>query len=193
MEKVRPWCGQSSDRGQLEIRSDQIRSELIKTVSGIFSNRFIDVLADSLVLGKKILARPITIAETVCECSLCIILLTRGARVNLRLLAVVVSETKPHADSVVINRASRTGLIFCHLPGFVSPAGSKHGCMTLERRRIFNHVARDRSVYFCYFTLAILYFSLSRNALKCCTRNAIKKTSPRAIWPYLLLKLSISN
>jgi len=100
----------------------------------------------------------ITIAETVCEFSLCIILLTRSARVNLRLLAVVVSETKPHADSVVINRASRTGLIFCHLPGFVSPAGSKHGCVTLERRRIFNHVARDRSVYFSYFTLAYFTF-----------------------------------
>jgi len=40
-------------RGQLEIRSDQIRSELIKTVSGFFSNRFIDVRADSLVLGKN--------------------------------------------------------------------------------------------------------------------------------------------
>ena len=25
MEKVRPWCGQPSDRGRLKIRSDQIR------------------------------------------------------------------------------------------------------------------------------------------------------------------------
>ena len=27
MEKVRPWCGQPSDRVRLKIRSDQIRSD----------------------------------------------------------------------------------------------------------------------------------------------------------------------
>jgi len=85
------WTTLGSRTARDQIRSDQ---NSLKLCRGFFEP-FYRCSCKFFSSWKNFLA--ITIAETVCEFSLCIILLTRSARVNLRLLAVVVSETKPHA------------------------------------------------------------------------------------------------
>ena len=47
MEKVRPWCGQPSDRGRLKIRSDHVGSQLIKTRNLTLKSYF-DVIIKTL-------------------------------------------------------------------------------------------------------------------------------------------------